>query len=160
RLYSDMALEDYYLPANSPLSADFAAPDIHRISSQLTPTGADFLVDVGDSSGVARVLLTYNVPNGQGGTWRSLDLHPGATGLLWTGSLSGAGLSTQYFVQALDLAGNVAVEDNRGAYFNAGVSHADVVNPLGVPHTFSVTVDVDNGDGQGFVPAPNGTTGL
>ncbi|HEX4520371.1 MAG TPA: hypothetical protein VH063_12390, partial [Gaiellaceae bacterium] len=32
------------------------------------------------------------------------------------------------------------------------------VNAIGIPHTFTITAKVDNGDGAGLVNAPNGTT--
>jgi hypothetical protein len=59
-------------------------------------------------------------------------------------------------VQALG--GGVAVDTNRGLYYTVG--GADVFNPIGVPHTFIVRLEIDYGDGEGFVPAPEGTTGF
>jgi hypothetical protein len=68
--------------------------------------------DVSDASGVYAVLAVYN--NGDG-MWHSQRLIPGA-GDAWLGSFAG-GADTEIFFQAADQAGNVALLDDGGAYF-------------------------------------------
>jgi hypothetical protein len=50
------------------------------------------------------------------GTWSSLDLAFDASSAKWTGVIT-ATLSTRYFVQVVDGAGNIAIDDYKGRYY-------------------------------------------
>jgi hypothetical protein len=41
---------------------------------------------------------------------------------------------------------------------NIAISPLTATNAVGTPHTFTATVKINAGDGEGYVPAPNGTT--
>jgi len=70
-------------------------------------------VEVTDFSGVTRVAVAYTTGDG---LWQTIDLAQSANPNAWVGSLpSRAGL--EYFVQAVDGGGNVAINDNKGWYF-------------------------------------------
>jgi hypothetical protein len=73
---------------------------------------------------VTRVAVAYTTGDG---LWKTLDLVRSADPNVWEGSLpSDAGL--EYFVQAVDGAGNVAISDNKGLYF--GLPPYRMVLPL------------------------------
>jgi hypothetical protein len=122
RLFSDMVLESYYAGS---LETDFLPPTIWSALGHASGQGVQFTVDAEDlDSGLARVLITYNVPNGKGGgTWRSIDLKLDPKTLLWTDNVPGLNVfSVEFFVQSLDQAGNVAVSANKGSYFSGDLS--------------------------------------
>ena len=79
-------------------------------------------VDLPDetATGVARVLVAFR--DETSATWRFLDLRRDA-GSSWGGSASVSGTRIEYFVQAADRSGNVAVSTNKGLLF-AGVPPA------------------------------------
>ncbi len=66
-----------------------------------------------DPSGVYRVVIAYNPGQGQ---WESTNLGYEAATQKWTGIISGT-VNTQFFVQVVDKAGNVAINDNKGHYY-------------------------------------------
>ena len=65
-----------------------------------------------DPSGIVRVVLAHT--DGQG-TWQSQDLTYQESMGKWTGTIS-ATTETRYFVQVVDGAGNVALDDAKGRY--------------------------------------------
>ena len=68
----------------------------------------------GTSIGVTRVLVAFRDETSP--TWRFLDLQRGADGT-WGGGAPVGGTRVEYFVQAVDAAGNVAVSTNKGILF-------------------------------------------
>jgi len=122
RLYSSVVLNSYYTPDGDPLADDYLSPTIWNVSAELAGGGFNFSVDTEDfSSGVARVLITYNLPNPDGsGVWQSIDLAFDPQSSLWVGSVASLDVSTEYFVQAMDAAGNVTVSSNKGEFFTSG----------------------------------------
>jgi hypothetical protein len=107
RLYTQMSFDTYYSG-----SADTLAPTIAHVDDVLatTLTRGSIKVEAADDSGIARVIAAYT--DGQG-TWRSQDLTYDAAASKWVGAISGT-LQTRYFVQVVDGAGNVTVDDNKG----------------------------------------------
>ena len=81
---------------------------------------AQFKVEAQDSSGIHRVVVAYTTGSG---VWRSLELQYDASLAKWTGSAS-LGPQAKFFVQAVDGAGNVAVDANKGAYYDLGLMEA------------------------------------
>ena len=69
-----------------------------------------------DAANVARVLVAFR--DGTSSTWRFLDLRRGP-GASWGGSAPVGGTQIEYFMQAVDASGNVAVSTNKGLLFSA-----------------------------------------
>ncbi len=103
-------------------STDFAPPVFSTLTAQATTGTVSFAVDVTDRDGasagtVKRVLVAYLEPGGH--VWHFLDLVQSAPGSShWSGSGPLSGTHVQYFVQAVDANGNVAVSTNKGLYYN------------------------------------------
>jgi hypothetical protein len=75
--------------------------------------GTGFIkVEATDGSRIIRVVVAYT--DGQG-TWHSQDLVYDDVMHKWTGVISGT-VETQYFVQVVDGAGNVAIAYNKEQY--------------------------------------------
>ena len=73
----------------------------------------DFKVGASDPSGLHRVVVAYT--NG-GGSWSALDLSYDSARAKWTGSVT-AGAGIEWFVQAVDGAGNVGMASEKGPYY-------------------------------------------
>ena len=74
-------------------------------------------VAASDSSGIHRVVVAFT---GGDGSWNSADLAYDASAQKWTGMIAGTA-ATQFFVQVVDAAGNVTVNDNKGRYYSLAV---------------------------------------
>ena len=97
------ASRDFTPPALGPVTLD-------RVGTSLVGFSLD-VTDVDPTGGtpdVKRVLVLYL----DGGIWRSLDL--GHIGSHYSGAGPLAGTSTEYYVEAVDTAGNVAVTSDKG----------------------------------------------
>jgi len=70
-------------------------------------------VEADDLSGILSGLVTYT---DGGGEWHSVDLAYAPALAKWVAEIPAA-LSTRYFVQRVDGAGNVTVADNKGRYY-------------------------------------------
>ncbi|HKG10196.1 MAG TPA: Ig-like domain-containing protein [Gaiellaceae bacterium] len=100
---------------------DHLAPRLDAIEATVPPASgiASFSVEAVDlpgpnPAGVVRVLVAFR--DNVSPAWRFLDLQHGA-GPAWGGSASVGGTRVEYFVQAVDAAGNVAVSSNKGVLF-------------------------------------------
>lgn len=111
RVYDQMSFSAYY--SKSP---DRNAADITFVDGILDPaTGAGQIkVAASDGSGIHRVVVAYD--NGQG-QWQSAALTLDAATQTWTGGITGT-VNTRFFVQVVDKAGNVAINDNKGRYYS------------------------------------------
>lgn len=109
RLYNQLSFGTYY--STSP---DAEPPIIAHIDGVLNETTGigHIKVEATDTSGVIRVLVAHT--DGQG-EWHSQDLTYDDSMRKWTGAISGT-TQTRYFVQIVDGAGNVAIDDNKGQY--------------------------------------------
>ncbi|GAK50022.1 leucine rich repeat domain protein [Candidatus Moduliflexus flocculans] len=107
RIFTAMNFE-VYAHANS---TDFTAPTIASVTSALQGNAATITVQADDPSGIETVVVVYT--DGKG-AWQSVNLTQ--SGAAWTGSIPAAG-PTEFFVQAVDKAGNVAVDERDGAYY-------------------------------------------
>jgi hypothetical protein len=109
RLYNQMTFDTYYST-----SSDTVPPAILHTDGVLDAvhTRGALKVEATDGSGVRRVVVAYT--DGQG-AWNSQDLVYDAAALKWVGAITGT-LETRYFVQVVDGAGNVSVDDNKGQY--------------------------------------------
>ena len=84
-----------------------------------------FEVIASDSSGVRKVVVTYEEGDGE---WKTVGLSRGNMGNHWTGDLDASASDLRYFVQAVDWAGNVALAANKGLFF--GPPPGEVFLPL------------------------------
>jgi len=109
RLYDDMSFATYY--SSSP---DTEPPIISRVDGVLDENGVTAAIKTAasDPSGIVRVVLAHT--DGQG-TWQSQDLTYQDGMGKWTGTIS-ATTETRFFVQVVDGAGNVALDDAKGRY--------------------------------------------
>ena len=111
RLYQHLALRLYRSDSD-----DWIVPVVSMLRSEPTSQGIQVRVWASDSSGIYSVLVAYT--SGKG-TWHSIELSRSQDGI-WHGVLPGGG-DISYFVQAVDAAGNVTVDDNYGSYYSACV---------------------------------------
>jgi len=110
RLYDQMSLGTYF--SSSP---DTDPAEIAHLDGVLDETASTGLIKIEatDASGIIRVVVAYTDGQGQ---WHSQDLTYKDAMLKWTGVISGTVETTRYFVQVVDGAGNVALDDNKGQY--------------------------------------------
>ena len=115
RLFTEMRYTVFYSQSSDPIP-----PSVWAVHARAWPSDEAALlqVDVTDFSGVVRVVVVYTLGDG---SWETRLLAPAAGETSrWVGLLpKEAGLD--YFVQAVDGAGNVALQDNRGRYFRASL---------------------------------------
>jgi hypothetical protein len=128
RLYSEMELAVY-----RSTSDDYAPPVIWEVNVEPVDGGWEFDLLVTDNSGVQRVVVTY-----EGHSWRTLDLTQQGVSNRWQGTLSGIGDSVTFFAQAVDKAGNVALETNKRLFFTSQTQNPQMVGgitewPLSLP---------------------------
>jgi hypothetical protein len=108
RLYESMSFDLYY--SDSP---DRTPPEITSVSARRKGMRLDFKVGASDPSSLHRVVVAYT--NG-GGSWSALDLSYDSARAKWTGSVT-AGAGIEWFVQAVDGAGNVGMASEKGPYY-------------------------------------------
>jgi hypothetical protein len=109
RVYDRLSFATYFSS-----SSDAQPPTLSLVDGVLDAGRAQgrLKVEADDPSGIQRIVVTYT--DGQG-VWRSQDLtHDTAAGK-WTGAIT-ATLQTQFMIQAVDGAGNVGIDDNKGQY--------------------------------------------
>jgi hypothetical protein len=109
-------------------SKDFIQPEITRALAGIKEGAAEFSVAVRDrnqedglddySGTVVRVVVLIE---GEDRRWTPLDLQRDESSGLWSGRqrLPEGTAAVAYFVQAVDSSGNVGVQTNKGAYFEA-----------------------------------------
>jgi hypothetical protein len=98
-------------------SADASAPAINEVNA--SGIGGRFAVeaDVSDSgTGVQTVWVTYEDTPGH---WASARLSRQLVTGLWTGTVTSSLAQFDYFVQAVDWAGNTSMSSNKSLYFPA-----------------------------------------
>ncbi|MBX2997161.1 MAG: hypothetical protein KF893_01530 [Caldilineaceae bacterium] len=110
RVFDRMSFDTYY--SDSP---DRSLAEIHHIDAVLDVVAGKgiFKVETTDASGVNRVVIAYTEGTG---TWTSQDLLYDQAAVKWTGLIT-ATTNTRYFVQVVDGAGNIAIDDNKGQYY-------------------------------------------
>jgi hypothetical protein len=132
---------------------DLLPPAVNQAWSEISTDGLTFYVDAIDAaSPVERVLVTYNTPDHPDWQWQSELLSFDADGGLWTSTVSDLNITTAFFVQAVDAAGNMSVSSEGGQYYVDGLDN-QIINVINDPHTFTITTYADSGSG---VAAMNG----
>ena len=111
RIYDELSFDLYYASPNS----DTNSPMISNVSSTIVNGNNRIAVNASDESGIQRVLITYTDSDGTWGAWRSEDCKQRG-GDMW-GCTIHSEEEIEYFVQAVDIYGNVAVDDNDGEYY-------------------------------------------
>ena len=126
RLYSALSFEVYHAPYTA---TDFVAPTIWDVRALQSDTGVSFRVRVEDDSwSVARVVVLYR--EGSSNTWSKIEL-PYNAGTGWAeGTVSGLGSEVEYFSQAVDPTGNVALALDHGRAYSAVSQEQRVYLPL------------------------------
>ncbi len=104
-------------------SSDYRQPAFDQVEAIVAGGAAQFEVTVGDPgdgpTNVRRVLVAFLAAGG-GGPWTFVDLVRSASDpSRWSGTASTAATGVQFFVQAVDAAGNVGVTSNK-AFLYAG----------------------------------------
>jgi CSLREA domain-containing protein len=103
----------------SSASTEWAPPRFDRIDAVKVGPQVAFSVDVTDPDvGPANVKRVYVLFRDEANVWHGVDLVRGP-GSVWTGGAPLVGDQIEYFVQAVDAAGNVAVSTRKGRYFEA-----------------------------------------
>ena len=95
-------------------SPDRSMADIQHVDATLDETRGkgNFKVEATDASGVARVVVAFT----DGARfWLRQDLAYDGPTAKWTGTIT-ATANTRYFVQVVDGAGNIAINDDKGRY--------------------------------------------
>jgi Ca2+-binding RTX toxin-like protein len=151
RLYDNLELVVYTAPYTE---TDFIAPNVWSVDAMENAGSLEFTVGVSDNAtGVYRVLVLYRDMSDN--AWTGVDLTYNPTTELATASVPASTNTVEYFVQAVDQAGNVSLVLNHGVPFRVLSSIADTDgdgifddadNCLLVPN--SAQADFD-GDGLG-----------
>jgi hypothetical protein len=113
RNFTQVGARVYYAP---PSATDFTPAQFGLVQGSQIGSQAAFSIHVSDDSGtgVKRVLVGYH----DGGTWKFVDLQQSAADL-WTGGGPTSTTDPEFFVQAVDGAGNVSVTSYKGRYYLA-----------------------------------------
>lgn len=111
RVYDELSFDLYYASPGDEIDL----PVIVDVSCAKISCNVTITVNASDESWIRKVLVTYTDSAGTWGEWRSEDLEEKGEGL-WCCSIS-AEEEIAFFVQAVDIYGNVAVEDNDGQYY-------------------------------------------
>jgi uncharacterized repeat protein (TIGR01451 family) len=137
RLFTSIDAQVYYSG-----SADFVPPTLRRTEAVIIGPVVGFVVNATDNSPatVKRVLVLFREVSAEPSSdWRSVELvqTPGTN--RWTGGALVSSSEIEYFVQAVDSAGNVGVASNKGRLHQA-------LSLPSLPPEVSVTgVEGDNG---------------
>ena len=139
RLYDEISFDVYYHTS----SEDWATPTITSVSSAANGSATDITVGCTDASGIYKVVIAYTANDG---SWHGADLAWDSGEGMWTSTIP---ITTpiEYFVQAIDNAGNVAGDDNNGAYYCAlfgdfdGDVDVDVADIMEVANQWRMTSD-------------------
>jgi len=102
-------------------SADWTPPTIAGTEARPTAGSIQITVQASDPSDVYKVLVAYTTGDG---TWQSAELAH-AAGETWQGTLPATG-DLSFFVQAVDMAGNVAIDHNHERYYTSCALTGDV----------------------------------
>jgi predicted phage tail protein len=124
RKMTELTYTVYYSITN-----DYVPPSIWSVQQMPdTPTTIGLSVEVTDfSANVIRVVATYTVGDG---LWQTVDL-VAAQGNMWRTPVIESlprSETLEFFIQAVDNSGNVAVHDNKGQYF--GLSQYEIFMPI------------------------------
>lgn len=154
RRYSEMNFDVTYAGSGN---VDFQPPGIWSVESACSDGTVNFAVKVEDASGIARVLVTHQTSTG----WHSEDLsltpHPDNDGSILASGGFPLAPGLEYFVQALDGAGNTNFKVNTGAYYRTCMQ-PDASNNVGAQSTHLIPIKLEINFGDGWELVPDQTT--
>ncbi|MCA9918035.1 MAG: hypothetical protein KC445_08790, partial [Anaerolineales bacterium] len=117
RKMTELTYTIYYSVTN-----DYVPPSIWAVDQLAdSPDTIALAVEVTDfSANIMRVVATYTIGDG---LWYSVDLAPDGENIWRTTANASLPRSDklEFFVQAVDASGNVAIHDNKGHYFGLGI---------------------------------------
>jgi hypothetical protein len=155
RLYNSMELQTFYSTHVEGVPADYDPPLIWGLASEIDDAGAiGFAATVDDAE---RVWVTVSYPNGDGtGTLVSHEMaRDDSDPALWTADVTGIDpaylYATEYYVQALDAAGNVATASKEGFHLASGYE-PDAYQSINNERELEIVLEFNYGDGAGYVP--------
>jgi hypothetical protein len=120
-LYKNLEVDIYYSA-----SSDLKAPNFTVVDGLYDPASGRIAVKVGavDESGIKEVIVNYFEDIRQSSTsQKSVKLSFDASSQKWRGVFAGS-LDSKFYVQAVDNAGNVRTENNKGNYFQPATARA------------------------------------
>jgi hypothetical protein len=157
RLFTQIGAVAFVAPTDGPGAGDESPPTIDDVEAVLDGDGLlRVRVRATDDTGIALVTILHT-DAADPGSWTEATL-PAAGGGIHSAALAvPAGVETiDYFVQVVDVGGNVAVSSNKGAFFRSVVSGPPTIEIDGPfdtvtgwyqgPVEVSVTPFVPNGD--------------
>jgi hypothetical protein len=140
RLFSFLEFKPVY---GDPDQIDGLPPSIESAWAEETDGGITIFVRASDAgSGVTEVYATYVA----GGQLYTLPLENDSVDGTWSASVLNQDIDTEFLVQAVDAAGNTVADTNSGRLY-AGPPTDLIINFVGDPHTFVITVYADTGNG-------------
>jgi hypothetical protein len=119
RLYNNAKIRVFYSDQDS----DYLPPTIWEVHS-LAANGLQITVTAADESGIQTVIVNYVSGTGQ---LANVVLTLNSEGN-WVGTIPGGTAQTNFYVQAVDNAGNVQMSGNKGLFFT--VDEPDLFLPL------------------------------
>ena len=113
RLYTGLQFEVYHAPFDA---TDFIAPSIAQVSADVAGQGVTFnVLATDDRESISRVVVLYRSTTRN--VWSKAELTYNPATQTATGSVSGLSGQIEYFVQAVDSTGNVALALDHGNPF-------------------------------------------
>ena len=117
RLFTDIHTTVFYGPA----TGDFTPPVITSSAAIEGAGTVTFIVDVADAGGEVRKVTVLFQDVAGAGVWTEVVLVLGSDGS-WHGAAPATPGEKEFFVQAVDAAGNVAISSNKGELFLSEVA--------------------------------------
>ncbi|MGD9092288.1 MAG: hypothetical protein PVF74_05545, partial [Anaerolineales bacterium] len=157
RLYDNLVLETFY----SADTSDYDPPLIWGLASDpySNPVEIGFAATVDDA---VQVWVTVSFPNGDGGRLESFplslitpaNLAEGQEPDLWEGRVPldpAEPIPTEYYIQAIDEAGNVATASKEGFHVIGG-GEPDAYQSVSTEREVEIVLEFNYGDGNGYQP--------
>ncbi|MEK8017371.1 MAG: PKD domain-containing protein, partial [Candidatus Parabeggiatoa sp.] len=129
RIFSNMDFDVFHHVNTN----DWTKPTVYLMENRLNANIATVTIATSDASGIKEVVLAYTDGNG---TWNSTNLT--GSDVTWTGSFA-ANANTEFFIQAIDKAGNVAVNENEGKYFKVGQTPINLTTARLTAHLINIS---------------------
>ena len=110
RRFTSLSGTVFYAP---PSVTDFSPPSFGPVTVSAVGGNVAFDVDVTDNGGAANVKRVLTLYKDATGVWKSIEMS--RNGSRWTGAGPLAGPDVEWFIQAVDGAGNTSVTSNKSA---------------------------------------------
>jgi Tol biopolymer transport system component len=110
RRYTSMSGTVFYALPNV---ADFSPPSFGPVTVSAVGGNVAFDVNVADDGGAANVKRVFTLYKDATGLWKSVEMS--RNGSRWTGAAPFSGSTVEWFMQAVDGAGNTSVTSNKSA---------------------------------------------